>query len=75
MSDEINLLDVVALTEDFPEYGLSRGEKGTVVEVFTRDALEVEFADSRGQTYAMTTVRANQVTLVNHAPVSKEESQ
>lgn len=34
MSDEIKLLDVVALLEDAPSEGLRRGEVGTVVEVF-----------------------------------------
>jgi hypothetical protein len=28
----INLIDVVALTVDLPEYGLKRGQVGTVVE-------------------------------------------
>lgn len=72
MADEIKLLDVVALTEDIPEYGLLRGQVGTVVEVYTPDALEVEFCDVHGRTYAMTSIRADQLMLLHHARVSKE---
>ena len=44
MSDEIKLLDVVALTVDVPEHNLSRGQVGTVVEVL-KNGYEVEFSD------------------------------
>lgn len=33
MGASIQLLDVVALTEDLPQSGLRRGQMGTVVEV------------------------------------------
>ena len=32
MGQSINVFDVVALTEDLPEFGLRRGQVGTVVE-------------------------------------------
>ena len=38
MSDEIKLLDVVALTVDVPEHNLSRGQVGTVVELLKNGA-------------------------------------
>lgn len=43
-------LDVVELTEDLPEYGLKRGERGTVVEVFDDpdEAYMVEIVDESG---------------------------
>lgn len=43
-------LDVVELTEDLPEYGLSRGDRGTVVEVFDvpEEAYMLEFVDESG---------------------------
>ena len=43
-------LDIVELTEDLPEYGLKRGERGTVVEVFDdpEEAYMLEFVDSSG---------------------------
>jgi hypothetical protein len=45
-----NLLDVVELLEDLPEYSVKRGEKGTVVEVFDQpeEAYMVEFVDESG---------------------------
>jgi hypothetical protein len=72
MTDQIKLLDVVALTEDLPKYGLLRGQVGTVVEVYAPDVFEVEFSDSHGQTYAMTSIRADQLMLLHHEPVNKE---
>lgn len=33
----IKELDVVELLEDLPEYGLKRGDTGTVLEIFCRD--------------------------------------
>lgn len=43
------LLDVVALTANLPEYNLWRGQVGTVVEVLGDGAaFEVEFSDRNG---------------------------
>ena len=52
MPTEVQLLDVVALTSDLPEQGLLRGQVGTVVELLSPDAFEVEFSDEQGRTYA-----------------------
>lgn len=43
-------LDVVELTEDLPEYGLHRGEQGTVVAIFDspEEAYVVEFLEDSG---------------------------
>jgi hypothetical protein len=43
-------LDIVELTEDLPEYGLQRGARGTVVEVFDEpeEAYMLEFVDDSG---------------------------
>jgi hypothetical protein len=45
-----HLLDVVELLEDLPEYGVKRGERGAVVEVFDNpeEAYMVEFVDETG---------------------------
>ncbi len=52
MRPAVKLLDVVALTNDLPEYNLWCGQVGTVVEVLRRgQAFEVEFADRQGRTY------------------------
>ena len=45
------LLEVVALTGDLPEYNLSRGQVGTVVEIFADGkAFEIEFSAPDGRT-------------------------
>jgi hypothetical protein len=54
--DEIKLLDVVALTEDFESEGLRRGEVGTVVEQWADGVFEVEFSDDSGEAYAFAAV-------------------
>jgi hypothetical protein len=43
-------LDIVELTEDLPEFGLRRGEQGTVVEAFDKpeEAYMLEFVDDSG---------------------------
>ena len=57
----IKLLDVVALTDDFPEYNLRRGQVGTVVESLAGGtAFEVEFSDRDGWTYESVGVRSDQ---------------
>lgn len=45
-----HLLDIVELTEDLPEYGVRRGERGAVVEVFDspEEAYIIEFVDKSG---------------------------
>jgi hypothetical protein len=74
MNDQIKLLDVVALMEDMPDEKLYRGQVGTVVEVYAPDVFEVEFVEhGTGHTYAMTSVRAEQLLLLHYAPVEKIE--
>lgn len=60
-NSEIKLLDVVALTQDLPEHNLQRGEIGAVVECHPGDAYEVEFVAQDGYTYALVTLRKNQL--------------
>jgi len=67
----IQLLDVVALTEDLPERGLQRGQVGTVVEVLAPDVFEVEFSDQDGRTYAMLALRSEQLMALHYEPVGK----
>ncbi|OAM28387.1 MULTISPECIES: DUF4926 domain-containing protein [Eikenella] len=61
---EYRLLDVVRLKRDWREHGLRAGSIGTVVDVYGRDAYEVEFANQRGETLAL---------LVLHAPRDFEQ--
>jgi len=51
------LLDVVVLTRDFPEYGLKSEDTGTVVYVHSPAALVVEFMDEFGRTIAVATIQ------------------
>jgi hypothetical protein len=69
MNNVIQLLDVVALTEDLPEHGLVRGQVGTVVESLAPDVFEVEFSDNDGRTYASLALRADQLLVLRYRPV------
>jgi hypothetical protein len=65
------LLDVVALTVDLPEYNLLRGQVGTIVELLADGAaFEVEFSDRNGQTYESVGLRPEQIMVLHFEPVS-----
>jgi hypothetical protein len=66
----IRLLDVVALAEDLPEHGLSRGQVRTVVEEWAADAFLIEFSDDRGKIDAMLALKTHQL-IVLHFELSK----
>lgn len=68
MVSSIQLLDVVALTEDVPRHGLVRGQVGTVVESFGPDTFEVEFTDDGGRAYALAPLRASQLIVLRYRP-------
>lgn len=68
MTDNIRLLDVVALTDDLPEKSLLRGQVGTVVEVFSDGQYEVEFTDEEGRTYALEALGSNQLMVLRYWP-------
>jgi len=61
MTDDIKILDPVAITEDMPDHGLRRGEVGTIVEVWKDGAYEVEFSDETGQAYAFIALAADKL--------------
>ncbi|MDO8690601.1 MAG: DUF4926 domain-containing protein [Dehalococcoidia bacterium] len=69
MTTAIQLLDVVALTEDVPGRELQRGQVGTVVDLLAPNTFEVEFADDRGQTYASLALCADQLMVLHYQPV------
>ena len=70
MTTPIQLLDVVALTEDLLQARLRRGQVGTVVEVLAPGVFEVEFSDNAGRTYASLALRAEQLMVLHHDPVA-----
>ena len=63
---DIELLDVVALTETVAEHGLRRGQVGTVVEVLAPAVYEVEFVDDEGHTYALVPLEADRLLKLRH---------
>ncbi len=65
----IKLLDVVALTEDLPQRGLTRGQVGTVVEILGPDIFEVEFSNDEGRTYALLGLHAHQLLVLHYQPL------
>jgi len=70
MEEPIQTLEVVALTVDVPDFNLRRGQVGTVVDVLGGGkALEVEFSDRDGRTYASLGLRPEQLMVLRYAPV------
>ena len=67
----MKLLDVVVLTQDMPKANLRKGQVGTIVEVYEPNAFEVEFVDLNGKTYALETLKSNQLMQIHYSPVSQ----
>lgn len=70
MNAGIRLLDIVALVEDLPEYGIYRGQVGTVTDIVAPDVFEVDFSDTSGQTFAELNLTSQQLMLLLHEPIS-----
>lgn len=68
MNNELQLLDVVALTMDMPNHNLFRGEIGAIVECYPNDGYEVEFVALDGYTYALVALRGNQLIPLLQKP-------
>jgi hypothetical protein len=59
-------LELAALRQDLPAYGLIAGDVGTIVFVHAQGrAYEVEFVAADGRTIAVETLRADQVEPVS----------
>jgi Domain of unknown function (DUF4926) len=66
-----NVLDVVALTVDLPEYNLWCGQVGTIVELLADGAaFEVEFSDRDGRTFESIGLRPEQIMVLHFEPAS-----
>lgn len=65
----INILDVVALTEELPERDLHRGQVGTIVETLAPGVYEVEFSDDDGRAFASLALRGDQLLVLHYQPV------
>jgi hypothetical protein len=51
-----NEIDTVVLKVDMPSHGLKTGDVGAVVQVYSEDAVEVEFVTASGRTQALVTL-------------------
>jgi hypothetical protein len=58
-------LDVVVLKTDQPEHGLKRGDLGAIVDIYSPDAIEVEFVTASGRTKDVITVRPGEIRDVS----------
>jgi len=68
MINTVKLLDVVAFTDDLPEYNLWRGQVGTVVEILAGgSAFEVEFSDRDGRTFESLGLRPDQIMVLHYS--------
>ena len=70
MTNQLKLLDVVALTQDLPERNLHQNQVKTVVEFLAPNVYEVEFADNEGRTYASLALRAGQLMVLHYEPIT-----
>jgi Domain of unknown function (DUF4926) len=67
----INELDTVALLRDVAEYGLSKGDLGTVVHVYADGkAYEVEFMTLTGDTIGVVTLELGDVRAVTDREIA-----
>ncbi len=67
----LELLSEVALLHDLPAHGLVRGQVGTIVDVHSPDAVEVEFSDNQGRTYAMLALLNDELVQLHHHPLEQ----
>ena len=61
---EFKVPDTVILTHDLSEHGLCQGDLGTVVQVYGREAVEVEFVTAGGRTQALVTLKTEDIRPV-----------
>jgi hypothetical protein len=57
-------LDVVVLQTDQPAQGLKRGDLGAIVDIYSPDAIDVEFVTASGRTKALVTLKASDIREV-----------
>ena len=57
-------LDTVVMKSDMPSSGLKRGDVGAVVQVYSDEAIEVEFVTASGHTQALVTLASSSIRPV-----------
>jgi hypothetical protein len=71
--NKVEMLNVIALLVDLPEYNLCRGQFGTVVELLADSTVfEVEFSDRNGRTYESVGLRPEQIMVLHFEPASPD---
>jgi hypothetical protein len=65
---DIEMHSTVALLEDLSQEGLARGQVGVIVGYWAPGVYEVEFSDGDGRTYALVTLKAEQLMTLLHEP-------
>lgn len=54
--------------QELPNWELSLGQVGAVVEVLAPDVFEVEFSDNEGRTFAELALKADQLLVLYYEP-------
>jgi len=62
-------LDTVALLIDLADYGLVKGQVGTIVEVLDENVFEVEFSDKQGTTLTIVAIDEEDLMLLHFETV------
>lgn len=68
---ELELLTEVALLRDLPDLRLIRGQVGTIVEILSPAAVEVEFSDDQGRTYSTAAIPIEDLVRLHHTPLEQ----
>ena len=56
--------DTVVMKVDMPSHGLKSGDVGAVVQIYSADAIEVEFIAASGRTLALVTLATSSIRPV-----------
>jgi Domain of unknown function (DUF4926) len=65
------LLETGVLTHDIADVGLTEGDMGTTVEVYSDDAFEIEFVAASGKTQALFTLYGKDIRLLTDQDTNK----
>jgi Domain of unknown function (DUF4926) len=63
-----SILDVVALLNDCPAHGLTRGQVGTVVERLDEQSSLIEFSDDEGKAYTIAPCPHSELLVLHYDP-------
>jgi len=69
LMDILELFDVVVLIEAIPSYNLRKGVSGTIVEILDEEVFLIEFADTKGVSYAIVPIKSCSLMKVYYEPL------